>query len=68
MNLADLALFVDVAHRGSFVAVARERGVGPSSVSRALAELEAELGVRLLQRTTRRMTLTEAGALYLARV
>ncbi len=40
----------------------------PSSVSRAMAGLEAELGLRLFQRSTRRLALTEAGALYLARV
>ena len=68
MDVDTLRIFIDVARRGSFAAVARERGLVPSSVSRSLAQLEGELGVRLLQRTTRRLTLTEAGALYLARV
>jgi DNA-binding transcriptional LysR family regulator len=68
MDLRALDLFVAVARRLSFAAVAKERGVDPSSVSRAIGELEAELGLRLFQRTTRTMTLTEAGAVYLARV
>lgn len=68
MEIQSVALFVAVAHRGSFAAVARERNVDPSSVSRAVADLERELNVRLFQRTTRRMTLTEAGDLFLGRV
>lgn len=68
MDVNALRLFVDVARRLSFAAVADQRGSSPSSVSRAIGQLERELGVRLLQRTTRSMTLTEAGAAYLARV
>lgn len=68
MDVTALTLFVDVVRRGSFAAVARERGVDPSSVSRAVAALEAELGLRLFQRTTRRLAPTEAGAAYFARV
>lgn len=68
MELDFLRFFVEAARRGSFAAVARERGVDPSSVSRAVATVEEELGVRLMQRTTRRMTLTEAGEIYLKRV
>ncbi|HVO04048.1 MAG TPA: LysR family transcriptional regulator [Candidatus Cybelea sp.] len=68
METADLRTFVAVARRSSFAAVAREQNADPSSVSRAIAGIEAELGVRLFQRTTRRMVLTEAGALFLARV
>lgn len=68
MDLSILELFATVARRGSFAMVAKERNLDPSSVSRAVATLEAELGVRLFQRTTRRMTLTEAGEIYLARV
>ncbi len=68
MEIATLRLFVDVAHRGSFSAVARESGLDPSQVSRAIAGLEAELGLRLFQRTTRTLVLTDAGAAYLARV
>jgi DNA-binding transcriptional LysR family regulator len=68
MQTRDLALFVDVARAGSFAAVAKERGVDPSSVSRAIAGLEAELGLRLFARSTRTMRLTEAGDGYLARI
>jgi DNA-binding transcriptional LysR family regulator len=68
MDLDALRIFVEVARRGSFAAVARARDTDPSSVSRAVAALEDRLGLRLLQRTTRSVTLTEAGSLYLARV
>jgi DNA-binding transcriptional LysR family regulator len=68
MEINSLELFAAVARRGSFAGVAKDRNVDPSSVSRAIADLEAELGLRLFQRTTRSMTLTEAGELYLARV
>ena len=68
MEIDSLRLLIDVARRGSFAAVARERGVDPSSVSRPIAGLEAELGARLLQRTTRAMTLTEAGEAYVAAI
>ncbi|MGF1477787.1 MAG: LysR family transcriptional regulator [Geminicoccaceae bacterium] len=68
MEIETLRLFVDVANRLSFAAVAADRGVNPSSVSRAIAHLEGALGVRLLQRSTRRMTLTESGQAFRARV
>ncbi len=68
MNLADLNLFVAVARRGSFAAAAKERDLDPSSVSRAIAGLESALALRLFQRTTRRLALTEAGEIYLERV
>ena len=68
MELTTLELFLEVVRRGSFAAVARDRGVDPSSVSRAMTQLEAELGVRLLHRTTRRLALTEAGAVYFDRM
>src|SRR3990167_10216759 len=68
MNTDNLHLFVAVARRGSFAAVAKERDVDPSSVSRAIADLEGELGLRLFQSSTRSMTLTEAGEIYLARL
>jgi DNA-binding transcriptional LysR family regulator len=63
-----LKTFVDVARLGSFAHAARELNLDPSSVSRTVAALESELGVRLFQRTTRKLSLTEAGHLYLARV
>ena len=62
-----MRIFVEVARRGSFAAVARDRDVDPSSVSRAVAQLEDDLGVRLFQRSTRRVALTEVGEIYLAR-
>lgn len=68
MNLADLKLIQDVARSGSFAAVARARGVDPSSIGRMIAGLEAELGLRLFARTTRQMELTEAGEIYLLRI
>jgi DNA-binding transcriptional LysR family regulator len=68
MNLVDLALLLDVARLGSFAAVARLRGLDPSSVGRLVSAIETELGVRLFERTTRRMQLTEAGDLYLSRI
>ncbi len=68
MNTDDLKLFVEVARRGSFAAVAADRLVDPSSISRTIAALEAELGLRLFQRTTRSMRLTEAGDFYLSRI
>ena len=68
MNTDSLKLFIDVAHRLSFAAVAADRGINPSSVSRVIGQLETRLGVRLFQRTTRTMALTEAGAAFLRRV
>lgn len=54
--------------RGSFAAVARDRQVDPSSISRTIASLETELGTRLFQRTTRRLSPTEAGSIYFQRI
>lgn len=68
MELQSLRLLAAVARRGSFAAVARDLATDPSTVSRAIAGLEAALGVRLFHRTTRRMVPTEAGDLYLTRV
>lgn len=67
MNLRDLTLLIEVARAGSFAAAAKAIGSDPSSVSRSIAALEAELGVRLFQRTTRSLSLTEGGDLYLSR-
>jgi DNA-binding transcriptional LysR family regulator len=68
MDSATLKAFVEVARLGSFAHVARDLELDPSSVSRTVAALEQELGVRLFQRTTRKLSLTEAGDAYLARV
>ncbi|MFV0622648.1 LysR substrate-binding domain-containing protein [Sphingomonas sp. ac-8] len=64
VTLERMRSFVRVAERGSFSAVARERGVGQSTVTRHVTELEAALGITLLNRTTRRVTLTAEGARY----
>ncbi len=56
-----------VAEAGSFSAAARSLRVSKSVISRTVAALEAELGARLLQRSTRALTLTEAGRIYLER-
>lgn len=56
-----------VARTGSFAAAARETGVDPSSVSRQVASLEDATGIRVFDRTTRRLDITEAGRLYLER-
>lgn len=68
MDFENLRIFVEVIRRGSFAAVARDRNLDPSSVSRAVASLEEELGTRLLQRSTRRMGLTETGNLFFGRI
>lgn len=62
-----MAVFVKVVELGSFSAAAEQLGSSASSVSRQIASLEAALGVRLLERTTRRLRLTEAGTTAWAR-
>src|SRR5215218_4950128 len=64
MDLNELAIFASVVRLGSFTAAARERGMQKSGVSRKVAELEERLGVQLLQRTTRKLTLTDEGRIY----
>jgi DNA-binding transcriptional LysR family regulator len=68
MDLADLEAFAAVARARSFRSVARLRGVSASSLSEALRRLETRLGVRLLNRTTRSVTPTEAGQRLLERL
>ena len=68
MDVESIRIFSDIARAGNFAAVARERAVDPSSISRAISTLEASLGFRLFQRSTRRVALSEAGAVYLSRV
>lgn len=66
LDLNDVALFVRVVQTHSFSAAARERGVPVSTVSRRISRLESVLGTRLLERTTRRLRLTDAGRAYFA--
>ena len=63
----ELRIFVRAAESGSFSRAARELRLSQPSVSRIIGELEARLGVTLLLRTTRRITVTDAGALFLDR-
>lgn len=64
-DLNDMLYFAEVAERGGFAAAGRALGIPKSRLSRRVAELEAHLGVRLLQRTTRTLSLTEVGEAYL---
>jgi len=66
-TLEAMNLLVEVVDGGSFSAAGRELGLAPSSVARGIAGLEENLGLRLLNRTTRKLSLTEAGRIYLAR-
>ena len=61
----DMLYFAEVVERGGFAAAGRYLEVPKSKLSRRVAELEARLGVRLLQRTTRKLSLTEVGEVYL---
>jgi DNA-binding transcriptional LysR family regulator len=67
VDLNRIAVFVRVVDAGSFTAAAATLGVRKSSVSRNVAGLEAALGIRLLQRTTRKQSLTDAGRAYYQR-
>ena len=63
----NMHLFVEVARAGGFRAAAERLGMQNSTLSRRIAELERNVGLRLLNRTTRRVDLTEAGRLYFER-
>jgi len=65
-GISDLAFFALLVKRGSLAAAAQELGVTPPSVSKRLAAIESRLRVRLLNRTTRRISLTPEGEIYLA--
>jgi DNA-binding transcriptional LysR family regulator len=67
-NLADLTAFVAVADRLSFRAAASQLGVTPSALSHSMRQLEERLGVRLLNRTTRSVSVTDAGRRLLDRL
>ena len=66
-SVAGMRILLRVVDSGSFSAAARLLDVAPSSVSRQINELEEDLGVRLFARTTRKLSLTEAGHLYYER-
>ena len=68
IDLNLVSVFSRVVELGSFTAAARALGLPKSSVSRAVTRLEESLGVRLLQRTTRKLGLTQAGSHYLSEV
>ncbi|CAG2134708.1 LysR family transcriptional regulator [Cupriavidus numazuensis] len=63
---SDLAFFVLLVKRGSLAGAAQQIGITPSAASKRLAALESRLGVRLLHRTTRRLSVTQEGEAYLA--
>lgn len=67
MDLNRIAVFARVVEAGSFTAAAAALGVRKSSVSRSVAALESDLGIRLLQRTTRKLSVTDAGRAYYQR-
>lgn len=67
-RLTALTVFRQAAELGSFAEAARKLGLSPAAVSKNIGELEAYLGNRLFHRTTRRMSLTDAGVLYYDRV
>lgn len=68
MDIAALKLLLAVARHGSLAATARAEGMDPSAVSRAVAQAEARLGLRLFHRTTRSLAPTPEGARYLAAI
>lgn len=64
-HMADVEAFVTIVDKGTISAAAVTLGTTPSVLSRAVARLETRLGVQLMRRTTRRLSVTEAGTLYL---
>lgn len=67
-HLTALKVFRQVVEQGGFAAASRQIGLSPAAVSKNIAELEAHVAARLLNRTTRRMSLTEAGTRYYEQV
>lgn len=67
-RLLSMRVFRRVIDEGSFAAAARALDLSPAVVTRLVADLEAHLGTRLLQRTTRRLAVTDAGAAYVERL
>ena len=62
MDLNSVRMFVTVVSKGSFSSASKALGTPIGTVSRRISELEKDLGVRLLERSTRRLRLTEVGA------
>ncbi|QCI64813.1 LysR family transcriptional regulator [Phreatobacter stygius] len=67
-HLTALKVFRQAVELGSFAEASRRLGLSPAAISKNISELESHLAARLLNRTTRRMSLTEAGSLYYAQV
>lgn len=67
-HLTALRVFRQAVELGSFAEVSRRVGLSPAAISKNIGELETHVGARLLNRTTRRMSLTEAGAIYYERI
>ena len=67
-RLQSMRVFQQVVDEGGFAAAARKLDLAPAAVTRLVSDLESHLGVRLLQRTTRRLSLTPAGEAYLGRL
>ena len=67
-DFAEFKAFATVAQHGSFVRASEQLGLTPSAMSQTIRTLERRLGVRLLHRTTRRVSLTDAGTRLLARL
>ena len=67
-RLHSMRVFSRVIERGSFAGAARELNLSPAVVTRLVADLEEHLGARLINRTTRRLALTDTGEIYLERV
>ncbi|NUO71462.1 MAG: LysR family transcriptional regulator [Frateuria sp.] len=67
-RLQSMRVFQEVVDEGGFAAAARKLELTPAAVTRLVSDLEKHLGVRLLQRTTRRLSLTPAGEAYLGRL
>ena len=67
-GLQPMRIFVSVAQNGSLSSAGRQLGLSPASVSRHVSALEEGLGCRLINRSSRKLTLTEAGELYYAKV
>jgi DNA-binding transcriptional LysR family regulator len=63
-DLNSIAMFVQVVRSGSFAEAPRRLGLAPNTVSRRAQQLEAQVGTRLMQRSTRKLTLTSAGQAF----